>query len=309
MDEAPNDSPVPGTLGRLVDLGRGFFAVVASEDDSVYGGFGANQGFVLLEDSVLVFDSGFSIFQARNLLNKIRELTDKKLRYLVNSHDHSDHVFGNSFFWKRFASYGLRIISHGICRDEILTKGSKRLKSYRKLPGLDASLKSIEVRAPNVVYPDIGIRLEIEGVTMVFSHPPTGAHTLGDTILFFPSDGIAFAGDVVWNRFLPNFEDANLEGWITYLEDLDLDTYQKIVPGHGKVCGRDGVLEFRDYLRQVQSKILDIGLTDASPLDRKSLRDCFAIPGTEDWKFRHVIDHNVDALFAKTNFRNPNALR
>jgi len=294
---------VPETLGRLVGLGGNFFAVVAGDDDSVYGGFGANQAFVLLEDSVLVFDSGFSISQARNLLNKIRGLTDKKIRYLVNSHDHSDHVFGNSFFWARFAPSGLRIISHGICRDNILKTGSKRLKNYRKLPGLDASLKSIELLAPNVVYPDLGMRLEIEGTGMVFSHPPTGAHTLGDTMLFFPSDGIAFAGDIVWNRFLPNLEDANLEGWISYLQDLDLDAYPKIVPGHGRVCGRDRLIEFRDYIGQVHSKILDINLSENSTLDRKNLRDCFAIPGTEDWKFRQIVDHNVDALFGKMNFR------
>ncbi len=286
-------------LGRLVELGHDFFAVVGSDDDSIYGGFGANQAFVLLEDSVLLFDSGFSLPHATHLLKKIKEVTSKKIRYLLNSHDHSDHVFGNSFFWKKCSQEGIRIVSHEICRANLDSKGHERLTNYRKIPGMIKALSPIQIRSANVTYPDIGLRLEIEGTEVVMSHPPTGAHTLGDTMLFFPKRGVAFAGDIVWNRFLPNLEDANLEGWISYLQDLDLATYQKIVPGHGEVCLRKRTLEFRDYLEKVQENLLELGQAKELPSERSVLRACFEIPGSETWKFRQIVDHNVDALLTR----------
>ena len=288
---------MPPKLGRLVGLGRDFFAVVASEDDLVYGGFGANQAFVLLEESVLVFDSGFSVLQARNLHKKILEVTDKKIRYLLNSHDHSDHVFGNSFFWKKYSVNGLRIVSHTICKDNLASNGPKRIANYRKIPGLKKALDPLEILVPNVTYSDLGMRLSIEGTELVLSHPPTGAHTLGDTMLFFPRNGIAFAGDIVWNRFLPNLEDANLEGWITYLEDLDLETYRKFVPGHGEVCQAHRVVEFRNYLKAVRAKLLETDLSRERKLNQSTLRTFFEIPGTEDWKLRQMVEHNIEAFF------------
>ncbi len=273
--------------------------MVVSEDDSIYGGFGANQAFVLLEESVLVFDSGFSLLQARNLHRKIIEVTDKKIRYLLNSHDHSDHVFGNSFFWKKYSAGGLRIISHAICRDNLQSNGPKRLVNYRRIPGLKKALDPLEIRAANVTYPDLGMRLDIEGMELVLSHPPTGAHTLGDTMLFFPRVGIAFAGDIVWNHFLPNLEDANLEGWIDYLEDLDFETYRKFVPGHGETCRADRVVEFRDYLKAVRTNLLEMALSGKRNADKSTPRALFEIPGTEDWKLRQIVEHNLDALFLK----------
>jgi cyclase len=283
--------------GNLVDLGHDSFAVVGSEDDSVLGGYGANQAFTLLEDSVLVFDSGLTTIQARNLEQKIQQLTDKKIRYLVNSHDHSDHVFGNSYFKKKYSSHGFHIISHAVCQDQLLARGSKRLAGYLRIPELKKHLQSVEMQEADITYPDLGMRLEIEGIELVLSHPPTGAHTLGDTVLYLPKSRTAFPGDIVWNRFLPNLEDANLEGWISYLEDMDLSTYQKFVPGHGKVCGPERVVEFRDYLKAVRANLLEIGQTRKINNDISSLRACFQIPGTEKWKLRAIVDHNVNAIF------------
>ncbi len=235
--------------GQLGEIASDVFALIWSEDDSVYGGYGANQGFVILENSVLLFDSGLTLVQARQLEKEVRKVTDKKIRYLVNSHDHSDHVFGNSFFWAKYSATGLRILSHGICRDNLMNLGPKRLARYSKIPELGRYLQHIEIREPNVTYPDLGMRIKLEGSNFVFVHPPTGAHTLGDTCLYLPDKSVFFAGDILWNRFLPNLEDANLEGWISFLEGIDLSTYKKIVPGHGKICGPDAVIVFRDYLR------------------------------------------------------------
>lgn len=282
--------------GRLTEVGKDSFALICSEDDSLYGGFGANQCFILLENSVLVFDSGFSLPQARTLDRAIRSVTDRKVRYLINSHDHSDHAFGNSYFWKKYSTAGLTIVSHEVCKDRLIEKGPGRLEEYKKIRGMERSLESIEIRSPDTTYSDPAVRIEIDGKKLVLSHPPTGAHTLGDTVMFLPQQDTAFSGDVIWNRFFPNLEDANLEGWISYLDDIDLNTYAKIVPGHGELCGPEGVTEFRKYLGTVQSNLRKL---DSKHRTAQELRSCFLVPGSENWKLSSIIDYNIEQIFGK----------
>ena len=244
-----------------------------------------------------MFDSGFSLVQARNLDGAIRKTTDKKVRYLINSHDHSDHVFGNSYFWQRYSSTGLVIISHEICRDNLLKNGPRRLKEYREARAIKMSLLSIEIKGPNTTYSDPAIRIEIEGRKVVLSHPPTGAHTLGDTVLFLPDQDTIFAGDVIWNRFFPNLEDANLEGWTSYLDGIDLTEYKKIVPGHGEVCGSERAIEFKKYLAHVRLNLLEV---DSKGRRDQNLRSCFLVPGSERWRLGSIIDYNVEQIFGKS---------
>jgi glyoxylase-like metal-dependent hydrolase (beta-lactamase superfamily II) len=269
-------------------------------DDSVFSGYGANQSFVVLEDSVIVFDSGLSLLQARRLDMAIGSVTEKRVKYLVNSHDHSDHVFGNSYFARKYMVNGLSIISHQNCRSQLEALGRDRMKGYRSIKGMKELLSNLDIVTPSVTYKDIGFTLEIEGTEFAFVHPPTGAHTLGDTIMFIPRKGIMLAGDVVWNYFLPNLEDANLEGWIYALSELNLDRYTKCVPGHGDVCGPSEVRKFAEYLREVRRKISDLSSNPESFKDSGKTRSCFETPETAEWKLRMIIDHNVRALFGKT---------
>ncbi len=287
---------MPNEEGSLKEIKNDIFCLLWSESDSVNGGFGANQGFVILEDSVLVFDSGMSMRQASLLDRSVRSLTDKKIRYLVNSHDHSDHVFGNSFFLDRYSKHGLTILAHRLCQVQVSKLGEKRMKNYRKIPDLRAALEPLRIVQPTVTYPDLGLQLEIEGTHFVFAHPATGAHTLGDTYLCLPKERVLFAGDIVWNRFYPNLEDANLEGWIDTLNDLDLATYTKFLPGHGEICGGKQVAEFGNYLTSVRDNLAELesrGKTN----DFQAQKSCFELPGTEKWLLESIVEYNINALF------------
>ena len=290
-------------------VAREAYALIWDTDDSTFGGYGANQGFLVLEESVLVFDTGLSLAQARALDGEISKVTEKKIRYIVNSHDHSDHVFGNSYFAGRYAKNGLDIISHVNCKRRLQAEGPARLKGYAKISGMQPFLKSIKITEPQMTYPDVGFELNLEGTELIFVHPPTGAHTLGDTLLCVPKRNLIFAGDVVWNFFLPNLEDANLEGWIDFLEDgIDTETYRICVPGHGAICGASEILFFKQYLKCVRERLTEVGgrlePNHKKNVNRTELRTCFEIPGTEDWKLRFIIDHNVDKLFfGKRGFR------
>ena len=282
--------------GRLEEIKKDVFGVIWAEDDSVYSGFGANQGFVILEDSVLLYDSGMSVRHARILDKSVKKVTDKKIRYLVNSHDHSDHVFGNSYFLDRYSKSGINTISHFFCADQIRRLGKNRMRGYKRIPDLRDELESLRIVPPAITYSDLGFTVEIEGTEFVLTHPRMGAHTLGDTYLSIPVSGVLFAGDIMWNKFLPNLEDANLEGWIETLEDLDLRTYSRCLPGHGEACGASEVSTFLQYLQSVKERLARIE-KQGSELDLEKQRSCFEIPGSEDWLLRSIIEYNVNALF------------
>ncbi len=230
------------------------------------------------------------------LLHAVRSFTDKPIRYLINSHDHSDHVFGNSMISACGSSKGSQknetfIISHLMCKRRMEELFETRLEGYRNGSSgerLRPLLLNVSPSLPELTYLDSAMRINLEGQEMYLLHPETGAHTLGDTLLALPKSRVMFAGDVLWNGFYPNLEDANLEGWIDFLDDLDLSTYQKFVPGHGEICDSRGIEEFSGYLKQVRKNILAMNRT--SSLDTK--RRCFQVPGTESWKSE--VDHRYE---------------
>lgn len=287
---------MPATLKdnfKLVELGGDAFALLRCEDDSVYSGYGVNQAFVILEDSVLAFDAGFTFLQAKSLDNTIRRFTDKKLCYLVDSHHHSDHIFGNSYFYNKYSDRGLRIISHSNCASDLKLNGARRLKSYMSVENLRMYLSTLRIQVPNLTY-KLDLHIEIEGTDFVFVHPESGAHTLGDTLLAMPSKGVIFAGDVLFNSYFPNLQDANLESWIDFLNDIDFVSYRKFVPGHGDICNQGEVVGFTKYLQKVRDLLLNRAGTDD-----ESIRRCFELEGTHNWKFRSAIDTNVKTLSGK----------
>ena len=104
----------------------------------------------------------------------------------------------------------------------------------------------------------------------------------------------------MWNKFLPNLEDANLEGWIETLEDLDLSSHSRCLPGHGEVCGGSEIGAFLQYLRSVKERLWAME-KQGSKEDLEKQRSCFEIPGTEDWRLRSIIEYNVSALFHPTS--------
>lgn len=278
---------------KVVSVASGIYALVRSHDDSAYSGYGVNQAFVVLEDSVLAFDSGFTLQQAKSLDLEIKRTTDNRLRYLVNSHHHSDHIFGNSYFFKKYSAQGLRIISHSNCATNLDENGAKRLSLYRSNTSLRSYLSGLRIQIPNLTY-KLNLHIDIEGTDFLFVHPESGAHTLGDTLLAIPSKRVMLAGDVLFNSYFPNLQDANVESWIDFLNDVDFSTYKKFVPGHGDVCNQSSVVGFRKYLQTVRDLLLSDNLRDEN-----SIRACFELEETRYWKFRSAIDTNVGIISGK----------
>lgn len=280
----------------LVEVAGDIFGVVNAEDDSSLCGFGANQAFIVLEESVLIFDSGPTPQKAKELDGIVRSITDRKVSYLVNSHGHSNHISGNSFFLKRYGD-NVRVISHINCSERIegaRTVSRRHSSAISKTPKKSSSESS---HGLNFQYFSNNLQVSVEGTDLVFVHPENGAHTLGDSMLFIPERNAFLAGDIVYNSFFPNLQEAHIDSWLDVLNNFDFQTYTKCLPGHGELCDKRDIQQFMEYLKQVSKRLRRV---DTKLTTGENLRLCFEFEGTESWKARPTVDRNILSMFGKS---------
>jgi cyclase len=205
---------------------------------------GANAGFVIGDDGVLVVDTFESGDAAKALLTEIHKLTPLPIRYVVNTHYHLDHTGGN----RVFQDAGAAVIAHrnvpGWIHTENLKFFGKNIKPEQK--SMVEALGS-----PNIVY-DHNVTIALGAVAVQISYFP--GHTGGDSVVFIPSAEAGFGGDLFWNHTLPNLIDASTEAWIHTLEDVKRRAPSAtFVPGHGDIGKAADVDAFRIYLQDIRA--------------------------------------------------------
>lgn len=259
---------------RLIKVTKDVYARVVSPNGNAVG----NSGFILFQNSVLVFDTHYTPEAGNDLLNDIRSVTDNPVLYVVNSHFHPDHTHGNQVF------AGAHLISNDGTRQNILQKDLPSLNRtirittdqleklqkqaenekdgdsfdslHRQIKTLQdylATLSELKISAPFVVLDDFFIIQDgSKEVRLQFLGP---GHTDSDIILFLPSEKIAFLGDLFFNQAIPNVQDANVLEWMKTLEKiLELDCEQ-YVPGHGPVGNRQDVWKFLNYFEDLRALV------------------------------------------------------
>ena len=187
----------------------------------------ANIGFVVGNDAVAVIDSGGSVEEGRAALAAIRALTEKPVRYLVNTHMHPDHVFGNQVF----KAAGATIIGH---RREPAALAS-RTDSYEvsMAQQLGSKLMSeVTITPPDETVADTR-DLDLGGRILHLKAWGT-AHTDNDLTVFDDNTRTLFAGDLVFLEHTP-VVDGSILGWLKQTPLLEAIPALRVVPGHGPV--------------------------------------------------------------------------
>ncbi|OIO10665.1 MAG: hypothetical protein AUJ52_03650 [Elusimicrobia bacterium CG1_02_63_36] len=183
----------------------------------------SNTAFVVLEDGVLVVDSHMKPEAATVLLREIAKVTDKPVRYLVQTHHHGDHVGGNPAF-----PGAIDIIAHESTRQTL------------------AQWNPTKARLPNAVIRD-GITL-FRGREVRIKFTGRG-HTAGDLSVWLPADRILIAGDLLFNGgYIGFMKDGFVGDWIATLDALSELNPKTIVPGHGPLATPEDIRTFKAYL-------------------------------------------------------------
>jgi glyoxylase-like metal-dependent hydrolase (beta-lactamase superfamily II) len=246
---------------------------------------GCNGSIFINENDVLIVDSHITPAAAWALLRELKRITDKPVRYVVNSHFHFDHAHGNQVF-----PDDVEIIGHEFTREKLASGASKSGRSWDLfvggLPGriaeMEKELRAAEAANDAKKVSELRKNLEVQkhyqtatGATEVT--PPTTTlsqrmtlfrggreiqllffgrgHTGGDVVVYLPQEKVIATGDLL-TAGVSYMGDGYLDEWADTLEELKRLDFEVVLPGHGEAFrDRQKVDYFQEYLRDLSKKI------------------------------------------------------
>jgi len=229
--------------------------------DRTYGSVnaaGGNSGIVVLDDQVVVIDSQF-LNQAKELRREIEKVTEKKIRFLLLTHSHSDHVFGNEVF------QDCEIVGHRSLKarmQELLSTTwskeslEKQIAELKKTdPERASRFEGVHITLPTHVF-DEDFRIVEDDLEVVMRH--VGGHTGDSSTVYFPKEQVMFAGDLIFCQTFPYGGDptADPDRWLQALRDIMEMPVRAIVPGHGPICDKREVQTYIDFIEDVKDRMV-----------------------------------------------------
>jgi quinoprotein relay system zinc metallohydrolase 2 len=250
----------------------------------------ANVGFIVGDDCVAVIDTGGSPPVGRSLAASIRAHTDRPVCYVINTHAHPDHVFGNS----AFTAQDPIVIAH----ENFTTALGARMQTYldRFSRIYDRRLSADVIVPPKRTIADT-TTLDLGGRKLKLTALPTG-HTNNDLIVFDASTRTLWTGDALFVRHIPVL-DGSIVGWFDVMDRLEDIKAVRAIPGHGphSVSWPQGLAPQRRYLETVASGVRRIIDEDGT------IEDAIASVGyaaRDRWLlFEEYHRRNVTAAFAE----------
>ena len=238
--------------GTQADSAKDEFSDVSIDtikvEDGIYMlmGMGGNIGVSVGEDGVFMIDDQFAPLTTK-IKTAIKEISDKPVRFVLNTHWHSDHTGGN----ENLGNEGVVIVAHDNVRER-MTKDGFIEALNKKMPA------SPPAALPVITFND-RVTFHLNKQEIEVTHR-SNAHTDGDSIVVFKSANVVHMGDTFFNGLYP-FIDASSKGSVKGLIDTAnhvlamVDYRAKIIPGHGPLGDKQALLEYRDMLVTVRDRM------------------------------------------------------
>jgi cyclase len=242
--------PVSGE--GLTKIADNIFSYVNLQKAGPQNSFGANAGIIIGRDGIVVVDTLISAKEAKRFIRDIRAISDKPIRYVINTHYHLDHSFGNSEFEK----LGAVIIAHENCKKDLEDKGEASLKNAKSYGLSDIDMEGTRIAVPSMTFRDrMGIDLGDQKIELIYAGP---SHSDDSIMVYLPDKKVLFAGDVLFTDYHPFIADGYLEGWGQALDTMIAMDVVKIIPGHGPISGKKDLREMKEYLATFDRKAKEL---------------------------------------------------
>ena len=265
-------------LFELKPVADGVYAAIAKPATKV----NCNGAVILLDDGVMLVDSFSKPSAARALMEQIKSVTPKPVKYVVDTHFHWDHYYGNEVYLGAWPA-GVEIISSEATRQNIEQRGIPRVKreilevpkeietlkadlakatdatkkaeiqeNLRQTEAYLAELKAMRVTLPTLTF-DRSLILYRQSRTVEILYLGKG-HTDGDAVVYLPKEKVIITGDAL-HGWTPYMGDSYPYDWIRMLEATEKLDFDYIIGGHGGVMRGKGQFQmweqyFRDLLAE-----------------------------------------------------------
>ncbi|MDX9814404.1 MAG: MBL fold metallo-hydrolase [Sulfurimonas sp.] len=212
------------------------------------GGEMANNCFIKGDDSYVVWDTGPSYVYAKQAYAAMaKEAGELPVKYVIISHEHDDHWFGNSYYKD---VHGAEIIGpEAINLDFEIGSTDHRMFDILS----EDALGDTKVIHVDKFYKEI-TDLNLAGIDLQYV-PVGNAHSKEDFFLWMPSNKLILAGDIVMNGRVTSNRDGSVEGSIAALETINAKDWEVLIPGHGFIIDKTATDEYVEYFTMMRDRI------------------------------------------------------
>lgn len=280
---------------KVQKVGEGVYTSIGQTSPGSYenSGHNNNLGFIIGDDSVLVWNASSSYLLAKSFHEEIKKITNKPVKFIVLENSQGHAMLGSNY-WKE---QGALIVSQEIAKKEIISKGESIYKRYAKT-------QKDKILGTKVVLPDETFkekRVFDLGNKIVEARYFGYAHEHSDIALWLPKQKILFAGDLAFNqRLLPIFKITETNKWLEAWEKVEALKAKIVIPGHGDTTDMATVRKYtKDYLVYLRTKILEI-LDNDGDLNEAYNIDMSAYEHLDT--FRELGRQNIARLFNQLEF-------
>jgi quinoprotein relay system zinc metallohydrolase 1 len=209
------------------------------------GGDIANSSFIITKDSVILIDTGSSKLYGEQVKKQIELITNKPIKYILNTHHHPDHFLGNIAFSNS------NIYASEYTKNEIETNGDLYIMNLVNI--VNDAMNDTKVKAPSQIL--TSKTLDLDGYKLKILY--FDGHTQSDIAIYDENTKILYASDLVFYKRTPATPHANINKWIKSLKELENIPYTILVPGHGitsktKEPIKENIL-YLEYLEKILS--------------------------------------------------------
>ena len=319
-------------LFELKPVAEGVYAAIAKPAAKV----NCNGAVIVLDDGVMVIDTYSKPSAARALLEQIKTVTAKPVKYVVDTHFHWDHYYGNEVFLGAWPA-GVEIISSEATRDNIEQRGIPRVKreilevpkeietlkaglakatdakqkaeiqeNLRQTEAYLAELQAMRVTLPTLTF-DRSLILYQKSRPVQLLWLGKG-HTDGDVVVYLPKEKVIVTGDAL-HGWTPYMGDSYPYDWIRMLEAAEKLDFDYVIGGHGDVMRGKAQFElWKQYFRDLLAEAAKVYADGGTAEDARKRVAAVLVPkytGKMPPTFPQDVIGNIDKAFRVVSFTTP----